>query len=160
MQEIHGQTVQQALLAAKSMGLQALFGHCATLKCRPSHPGASPATWWPLGRWGWVRRVNLEYVAVPMALTLPVHLELETTAVQEAHLLLGIASHSGLELQVNGLTGASRRPEIGRSRQVSISFLDGFGWSSVGFVSSFDSFRPCFPRFRASVGSAAPPAGP
>lgn len=67
------------------MGLQALFGHCATLKCQAS------------------RASHLDYVLVPLQkLSLPVKLEVETTALSDAHLLLGIESHSGLELVING----------------------------------------------------------
>ncbi|CAK9042226.1 unnamed protein product [Durusdinium trenchii] len=81
---LHSQTVHQAVLAAKTMGLQALFGPCATLRCQASG------------------RDHLQYVAVPMTLSLPLLVEVETTALQDAHLLLGIESHSGLELLVNG----------------------------------------------------------
>lgn len=85
LQEIQRETTETAVLAAKMMGLQALFGHCATLKCQAS------------------RASHLDYVLVPLQkLSLPVKLEVETTALSDAHLLLGIESHSGLELVING----------------------------------------------------------
>ncbi|CAK9101540.1 unnamed protein product [Durusdinium trenchii] len=77
LKHLHSQTVHQAVLAAKTMGLQALFGPCATLRCQASG------------------RDHLQYVAVPMTLSLPLLVEVETTALQDAHLLLGIESHSG-----------------------------------------------------------------
>eukprot|EP00435_Cladocopium_sp_Y103_P067212 s210_g29.t1 len=95
--EIQSRTTETAVLAAKMMGLQALFGRCATLKCQASRPSHLDA-WSRWGKW-----LLFDYVLVPLQkLSLPVKLEVETTALSDAHLLLGIESHSGLELVING----------------------------------------------------------
>jgi len=85
LQKIQSQTTETAVRAAKMMGLQALFGRCTTLRCQASDIG------------------YLDYVVVPFEkLSLPTKVEVETTAANDVHVLIGIESHSGLELVVNG----------------------------------------------------------
>ncbi|CAJ1447434.1 unnamed protein product, partial [Effrenium voratum] len=85
LQEILSQTNDEALVAAKALGIQAVFGSCATLRCKASPPE------------------QLNYVSVQLRkVFVPCLLEVETTALRDTHLLLGIGAHSGVELVVNG----------------------------------------------------------
>ncbi|CAE7258494.1 unnamed protein product, partial [Symbiodinium sp. KB8] len=93
IQQIISDTGQQALLVAKAMGLEAVFESCATLNTQGSHDG------------------YLEYAAVQLRkLELPVRIDVETTATGDAFVLLGVGSHSGVELAINeGSSGCCLR---------------------------------------------------
>lgn len=80
--ELADSTKQEALHAAKILGLNAVFDRCVTLETTPSFLSTG-LLYHPL---------SLRHIA------LPVRLDVETTAPKDAYVLIGIDSQNGVEL--------------------------------------------------------------
>mmetsp|Transcript_99125 Transcript_99125/g.314684 ORF Transcript_99125/g.314684 Transcript_99125/m.314684 type:complete len:794 (+) Transcript_99125:465-2846(+) len=91
-------TEREAYVVARGLGLNTAFGRCATLATEPGGGAGGAGT--------------LAFHSVELGpLALPAALEVETTAPRDAHLLLGVGGHSGLELVMgsDGGRGAALR---------------------------------------------------
>mmetsp|Transcript_26574 Transcript_26574/g.48082 ORF Transcript_26574/g.48082 Transcript_26574/m.48082 type:complete len:813 (+) Transcript_26574:118-2556(+) len=76
-------TIRDAIAVAKQQGIQSVFNNCMTLRTQASDMSF------------------LDYASVKLGrLSLPLRIEVETTAVKNANVLIGVGSQQGLELEI------------------------------------------------------------
>eukprot|EP00928_Gymnodinium_smaydae_P020791 TRINITY_DN18040_c0_g1_i1.p1 TRINITY_DN18040_c0_g1~~TRINITY_DN18040_c0_g1_i1.p1 ORF type:complete len:786 (+),score=141.97 TRINITY_DN18040_c0_g1_i1:247-2604(+) len=90
LEAIYGESEKIAFLTAKSLGLSAVFTNCATVYTRPRSTNS-----------------ELSLFKLEMPLSLPISLEIETTAEADAHVLVGMDAHTGFELLMGSDGGQS-----------------------------------------------------
>lgn len=104
-------TEDDAVIVAKDLGLHATFRRCCTLATAPQS-GDRRLSYYPM---------ELQHML------LPVKLNVQTTAPKDAHVLLGVGGHSGLELIMGSDGGHSSSLRWVRSSA---------GWSARGDLMS------------------------